>query len=345
LLRRGFTDHEHLDRHALIHMNGRIYDYRLGRFLGVDPIVQFPTNSQSLNAYSYVLNNPFSGTDPTGYAQAPAECVSVSTQGNSAGVCLSNGVTVAYGVKDGRVELAAESTMAAINASNGASIRIDTMPGLNTAGAHAIGSQAEMRATPYWTAVRMKADAFYEKYVPGLAPLASEINAGNERNMQNLSEGNLVAFAAGFVAARVGGTVLRRWFSGIKDKLVGLEETVAAKATVARNPNVYEALFEAPISGTTRAAHRTSANQFLANQLGSDAQLGGMFNQQLGGNVLQHMQSGRSGLLNPPGAVWHHPANNPNVMQLLRTGEHTAPSLQPVLHPGGVGGFGNFYGP
>ena len=34
VLRRGFTDHEHLDRHALIHMNGRMYDYRLGRFLG-----------------------------------------------------------------------------------------------------------------------------------------------------------------------------------------------------------------------------------------------------------------------------------------------------------------------
>jgi hypothetical protein len=34
----------------------------------VDPIIQFPTNSQSLNPYSYILNNPLSGTDPTGYA-------------------------------------------------------------------------------------------------------------------------------------------------------------------------------------------------------------------------------------------------------------------------------------
>lgn len=68
--RRGFTQHEHLDRHSLIHMNGRLYDYLLGRFLGVDPIVQFPTNSQSLNPYSYILNNPLSGTDPTGYASA-----------------------------------------------------------------------------------------------------------------------------------------------------------------------------------------------------------------------------------------------------------------------------------
>ena len=121
---------------------------------------------------------------------------------------------------------------------------------------------------------------------------------------------------------------------------------LAAETTVARNPNVYEALFEAPISGTTRTAQRASANNFLANQLQNDAQLSSMFNQELGGNVLQHMESSSgSSFLNPPGTVWHHPFDNPNVMQLLQTSEHTAPSLQPVLHPGGVGGFGNFYGP
>jgi len=49
-------------------MNGRAYDYNLGRFLSVDPIIQFPANSQSLNPYSYLMNNPMSGTDPTGYA-------------------------------------------------------------------------------------------------------------------------------------------------------------------------------------------------------------------------------------------------------------------------------------
>jgi hypothetical protein len=69
-----------------------------------------------------------------------------------------------------------------------------------------------------------------------------------------------------------------------------------------------------------------------------------MFNQELGGNVLQHMESGSSRLFNPPGTVWHHPLDNPNVMQLLRTSEHTAPSLQPILHEGGVGGFFKFYG-
>jgi len=28
-------------------MNGRVYDYRLGRFLSVDPIISNPANSQS----------------------------------------------------------------------------------------------------------------------------------------------------------------------------------------------------------------------------------------------------------------------------------------------------------
>jgi RHS repeat-associated protein len=63
----GFTGHEHLNSLQLIHMNGRVYDYLLGRFLEVDPVIQSPTNSQSLNPYSYLMNNPLSGTDPTGY--------------------------------------------------------------------------------------------------------------------------------------------------------------------------------------------------------------------------------------------------------------------------------------
>jgi hypothetical protein len=48
-------------------MNGRVYDYNLGRFLSVDPFIQEPGNSQSMNPYSYIMNNPLAGTDPTGY--------------------------------------------------------------------------------------------------------------------------------------------------------------------------------------------------------------------------------------------------------------------------------------
>ncbi|MEX2964092.1 RHS repeat-associated core domain-containing protein [Microbulbifer sp. TYP-18] len=65
--RRGYTGHEHLDRTGLIHMNGRIYDPTLGRFLSPDPLVQAPTFSQSWNRYSYAFNNPVGFTDPTGF--------------------------------------------------------------------------------------------------------------------------------------------------------------------------------------------------------------------------------------------------------------------------------------
>jgi RHS repeat-associated protein len=67
---RGFTGHEHLDRTGFIHMNGRVYDPVLGRFLSPDPIVQYPGISQSWNRYSYVGNTPTSFTDPTGFQEA-----------------------------------------------------------------------------------------------------------------------------------------------------------------------------------------------------------------------------------------------------------------------------------
>ena len=63
---RGFTDHEHLSRTGFVHMNGRVYDPRLGRFLSPDPIVANPFHSQSWNRYAYVQNRPMSFTDPTG---------------------------------------------------------------------------------------------------------------------------------------------------------------------------------------------------------------------------------------------------------------------------------------
>lgn len=67
VVRRGYTGHEQLDEVGLIHMNGRVYDPTIGRFLSPDPFVQAPEFSQSLNRYTYVLNNPLSLTDPSGF--------------------------------------------------------------------------------------------------------------------------------------------------------------------------------------------------------------------------------------------------------------------------------------
>jgi RHS repeat-associated protein len=59
--------HEHLDEMGIIHMNGRIYDPLTGRFMSADPFIQAPGNLQSYNRYAYVMNNPLSCTDPSGY--------------------------------------------------------------------------------------------------------------------------------------------------------------------------------------------------------------------------------------------------------------------------------------
>ena len=65
--RRGYTEHSMLDNLNLTHMNGRVYDQLLGKFLSADPFVPEPLNTQSYNRYSYVFNNPLSATDPTGF--------------------------------------------------------------------------------------------------------------------------------------------------------------------------------------------------------------------------------------------------------------------------------------
>ncbi len=64
---RGYTGHEEIAEVALIHMNGRIYDQELGRFLSADPFVQAPFQTFSFNRYTYVNNNPLKYTDPSGY--------------------------------------------------------------------------------------------------------------------------------------------------------------------------------------------------------------------------------------------------------------------------------------
>ena len=64
---RGFTGHEMLDDLGFVHMNGRIYDPLLGRFLSADIFVGNPGNLQSFNRYSYVSNNPLTMVDPAGW--------------------------------------------------------------------------------------------------------------------------------------------------------------------------------------------------------------------------------------------------------------------------------------
>lgn len=65
---KGYTGHEMLDQLGLVHMNGRVYDPLVARFMSADPLIQDPMHSQSYNRYTYVWNNPTNLTDPTGFS-------------------------------------------------------------------------------------------------------------------------------------------------------------------------------------------------------------------------------------------------------------------------------------
>jgi RHS repeat-associated protein len=80
---RGFTGHEQLDEMQLVHMNGRVYDPLLGKFLSVDPVVGNPDDLQTYNRYSYVYNQP------TRYADATGNCP-ICAIAFIAGVAMAN---------------------------------------------------------------------------------------------------------------------------------------------------------------------------------------------------------------------------------------------------------------
>jgi RHS repeat-associated protein len=68
ITRQGYTFQTQLGLWmGLNHMNGRVEDSIIGRFLSADPHIPDPTNTQSYNRYSYVNNNPLTQVDPTGF--------------------------------------------------------------------------------------------------------------------------------------------------------------------------------------------------------------------------------------------------------------------------------------
>jgi RHS repeat-associated protein len=82
---RGYTEHEHLDEMGVIHMNGRVYDPLIGRMMSADPNIPNPYSLQSFNRYAYVLNNPLSDKDPSGFCNV--------------GYCGGNGIGTGDGGK------------------------------------------------------------------------------------------------------------------------------------------------------------------------------------------------------------------------------------------------------
>jgi RHS repeat-associated protein len=62
-----FTGQEFDPEYHLYNYNARLYDPIMSRFITPDTIIPDPYNPQSLNRYTYCLNNPLRYTDPSGH--------------------------------------------------------------------------------------------------------------------------------------------------------------------------------------------------------------------------------------------------------------------------------------
>jgi hypothetical protein len=133
--------------------------------------------------------------------------------------------------------------------------------------------------------------------------------------------------------------------AGKIDYVGGVKAPKGTFETLTHRNGVFEVVTQQGISGTTRGAHRASANRALLEAIDCDPNFARQLGEILGvDDVAAYMRSGRSGLLNPPGTEWHHPIQNPAVMQLLRREVHRHPELQAILHPDNIGGFGTHFG-
>ncbi|WP_294275706.1 RHS repeat-associated core domain-containing protein, partial [uncultured Chryseobacterium sp.] len=97
IIDRGYTSHEHFAEVGIIHMNGRLYDPLLRRFLNADENIQDPYNTQNYNKYGYVMNNPLMFNDPSGEfweAGALLTAVAFAIQGTLVGTIVAAGMYI-----------------------------------------------------------------------------------------------------------------------------------------------------------------------------------------------------------------------------------------------------------
>jgi RHS repeat-associated protein len=111
------------------YFEARYFGSSMGRFLSPDPLGGDLTNPQSLNRYSYVLNNPLTNTDPTGLYTCTdsKDCSSKKDQAlekTLAGLRNSKNADVARGA----------NAYGAANADNGVSVSFKDLSGSGKGG-------------------------------------------------------------------------------------------------------------------------------------------------------------------------------------------------------------------
>ncbi len=337
-------------------MNGRVYDYNVGRFMSVDPVIQSPTNSQSLNPYSYIMNNPLAGTDPTGYTiEIIIRCGANqpgcddhlpesddpgnkdeggqgrSKGGQGGGSSSSNG---SRGGSKGQVG----------NANSGNSTdNTDLLSLSSRRGGNSGGGDGD--------------DSSFAEVAQSFSNGVNEVNKFgrwliNDANQQ-ISQGEGLGSAVWSLFAEDGINAYQQLTGGdyggaVFSIAMALMKPVKAISKIANRGDSaqYSVSFETKLSksmypGRTAEAHFQAANKQLHQQMRGDSDFAKTM-ESLHPGITKSIQPGARGAYprRAPvkGATWHHGVV-PGQMQLVPMSQHTAAGLvQQTLHPAGVGG-------
>jgi len=129
-----YTGQEDDDDLGLYNYGVRLYDPVLGRFISPDRLVQAPENPQSLNRYSYCLNNPLIYVDPSGEFFIIAAIIGAVLGGVSSAIQGGDFGDILKGIAIGAVSGAVGGGVGGIVA--------DLASGLGEVGAAAVGGAA-----------------------------------------------------------------------------------------------------------------------------------------------------------------------------------------------------------
>lgn len=268
---RGFTGHEMVDGVGIIHMNGRIYDAKLGRFLQADPFIQDPLDGQNLNRYSYLRNNPLNATDPSGYFAVTAAGVA-----KFVGVAVSTYVVTDLLITLGFDKIAQFAALASCASSAGASCVAAAAAGSTYAFTYDFKASARAAGQAYasWGLGKItsgvgKAGSLENSIANGIAGgIVEELGGGNFGN--GFASAGLSAFAKPYINRIGGGEVSHRGHRVAARAVLGgtISELTGGKFANGAISAGYSQLFNAE---TVIAAENNSKSGFQMSDSDRDA--------------------------------------------------------------------------
>lgn len=370
---RGYTLHEMLDSVSLVHMNGRVYDPIVGRFISADPNIDGVDNLQGYNRYSYVKNNPLSATDPSGFTGQFNFDIGLNNLSgyNFQPISFDNlpvnqpnfqpnlntltftppAITPTFnfsavfsgGSSGGSVKPIGPNT---------SFIGASSAPNIPSTGMHSVGD-AELALMDGQRGSKgnsgcQRGTSCYNQIYNGLASFNSVMTFGLSEHIVGgptdwESTGSYVGQVAGMAAGLFTGSA---YSNGVRAATpsVNLMQVLPVETASSPNGKIYSVAFETMLNptsypGVTRYMHFKEANIALDAAMQADTNFATLM-QGLGVGIPRSATGTIIGK-SPPGWVWHHDVN-PGVMQLVPKSQH--PNIPggifwDSMHPGGVGGF------